>query len=431
MPSTQKSKKSDLKNLEQDRMLGLSEECPLEILLVEDSPSTRLIMQKQLAEWGFSVTVCSDGRDAIQLVSDYMFDLVITDWVMPNMDGMELLKRIREMNTEGFLYIIVLTALSKREDLLFAFDVGADDYLTKPVDYCELRARIRTASRIADLERRLLKKHKELSRTLARMTKDLEAGADLQLSLLPASGLERNSAILDFCFQPCTELAGDVFNFFPVEGSKVIVYLLDVSGHGVKAALLAVTLSRLLNPEGTTSVLHSAFSYTGSSSLAPPEEVVAVLNRDFQIEKNNSQFFTMIYGILDSEERTFSFVCAGHPPMIYLSNLGEVWVIEGKDVPIGFVEDYEYEKMDLQLNDGDRLFLYSDGIPEALDRNNEPFGIDRMVELLQGKAKTSLRECMQTLLDEVNRWSGSEGSQDDISIVGIEMDDNDPFILDL
>lgn len=431
MPLTRRLNKNETDPLKTQEMRCLSGDCPLEILLVEDSPSTRMILEKHLLNWGFSVTSCADGHHAIDLVANRVFDLVITDWVMPNMDGIELIKGLRAMENEGFLYIIVLTALSKREDLLLAFTVGADDYLTKPVDYSELRARIRTASRIADLERRLVVKHEQLVITMERMKKDLEAGAELQLSLLPATSLERNAANIDFSFQSCTELAGDVFNYFPVEGNKVIVYLLDVSGHGVKAALLAVTLSRLLNPEGSASVIHSPFSYTGSSSLASPEEVVAVLNRDFQIEKNNSQFFTMIYGILDTEERTFTYVCAGHPPMIYINNLGEAFVIEGKDVPIGFVEDYDYEKMEIKLNDADRLFLYSDGIPEAVDESGQQFGIDRMVALLKKNARTNLRVCMQALVDEVNRWCGEKGSQDDISVVGIEMVDDDPFILDL
>jgi len=393
----------------------------LKILLVEDSHSTRMILEKYLREWGFSVTTCVNGQDALKLVKEKAFELVITDWVMPEMDGMELISQIREQQSDSFLYIIVLTAMTKREDLLYAFEVGADDYLPKPVDYGELRARIRTASRIARLERQLLQRNRQLTEAKNRMEKDLSAGAELQESLLPSASIERNFTLVESCFRPCHELAGDVFNYFPVEANQIGLYLLDVSGHGVKASMLAVTLSRMLNPDSSTSVIYKPFSFTGSSTLEEPEDVAAKLNQEFQIEKNHSQYFTMIYGIMDTEERSFTFVCAGHPPLIVIKSDGSVQVIEGEDIPIGFNEDYQFKKMRLFLDNGDRCFLYSDGILEAGSIRGQAFGMERMVEILCSESNSSLRRSMEALVEAVKAWCDPYDCEDDISIVGIEI----------
>lgn len=128
---------------------------PLKILVVEDSESTRIVLAKKLGEWGYEVTACDDGDGALALVNKQGFDLIITDWIMPGVDGMELIRQIRKLKREPLTYIIVLTGMSEKEDLLYALETGADDYLTKPFDFGELRARIRTASRIAHLERQL------------------------------------------------------------------------------------------------------------------------------------------------------------------------------------------------------------------------------------------------------------------------------------
>lgn len=410
-----------------DRSPDLPKNTELEILVVEDSKSTRLILNKQLTSWGFNVTICTDGDSALSLLKSQPFDLVITDWVMPNIDGMELIRRIRELKEDSFIYIIVLTGMSKREDLLFAFETGADDFLTKPVDYGELRARIRTASRIANLERQLSQKNRKLLETMERMQKDLQAGAELQISLLPEDALERNGIRFDSGFQPCNELAGDIFNFFAAEANKVLVYLLDVSGHGVKAALLAVTLSKLMNPEGPTSILHSAFSFTGTSTLAEPNEVARLLNEEFQIEKNNSQYFTLIYGIFDTDELVFRYVCAGHPPMLLFKRKGSVEILEGKDVPIGFVADYSFQNDQVQLDQGDRLYIYSDGIPEAGNSSGEEFGTERMISILNDHRELSLKESMQALVHAVNDWS-AQSCEDDISLVGIEADEHEEIL---
>lgn len=404
----------------QDPKADLGEET-LEILLVEDSQSTRLILEKYLTEWGYSVTSCSNGQNAINLIKSQSYEVVITDWVMPEMDGMELISKIRQEESESFLYIIVLTALTKREDLLSAFEVGADDFLGKPLDYGELRARIRTASRIARLERQLLNHNRQLTKVKERMEKDLAAGAELQESLLPSASLERNFTLVESCFRPSHELAGDVFNYFPIEGSKVGLYLLDVSGHGVKASMLAVTLSRMLNPESPSSVIYKPFSFTGSSSLEEPEEVAAKLNLEFQIEKNNSQYFTMIYGILDTEERSLSFVCAGHPPLLVIKNDDSVQIIEGEDIPIGFSENYQFKRMKLNLENGDRCYLYSDGIIEAGSVNGRPFGMERMIEILTREGNSSLRQGMDVLVEEVKSWCNPYSCEDDISIVAIDI----------
>ncbi len=257
------------------------------------------------------------------------------------------------------------------------------------------------------------------------MKKDLEAAARIQRTLLPAESLVFEGARCAWRYVPCDELAGDTLNAVPLEDNRVGLFLLDVSGHGVPAALLSVTLSRLLSDVSReSSILWTADPGTGEPRLATPVEVAGELSRRFPYDEENHQYFTMVYGVLDTARRVFTFVSAGHTPVIHLSGAAEPAFHGSTGPPIALlppmVAPARYTQVELTLEPGDRLFLLSDGIPEAADPGGEELGIKRTGEILHSARDRSLEESLEVLLEGVWGWGEGRGPGDDVSILAVE-----------
>ena len=287
----------------------------MKVLIAEDDSVSRMVLRKALEKWGHSVYAAEDGAVAWKLFEQEEFPLVISDWMMPEIDGLELVRRIRSRQQSGYVYAILLTARSQKEDIVAGMEAGADDFVTKPFHHAELHARICAGERILQLEQKLAARNQELEALNAlvvsaneRMKRDLEAAAKIQEALLPTVIPQVPEVIFAWAFKPCDELAGDILNIIRLDEKHVAVYVLDVSNHGVPAALLAVTLSRLMSPMMHQSQLLKQFA-PGEKGyrLVPPSEVAAQLNRQFQMQPSSSQYFTILYAVLNLE--THEFVC--------------------------------------------------------------------------------------------------------------------------
>ena len=247
----------------------------------------------------------------------------------------------------------------------------------------------------------------------------LEAAAKIQQSLLPRSLPDLEKFHFSWVYEPTDELAGDTLNVFPLNPRKVALYTLDVSGHGVSAALLSVTLSHWLSPDPGRSSL-TTLTEGGAPSVVPPRKVAEDLNRQFPMDLETAQYFTILYGVLDVETGEFRYVSAGSPPAI-LCRKGEAPRFEYlSGYPIGMVPEPAYQEHSLNLHPGDRLYLYTDGIPEAMNLAGEDFGMERFVSSLQKSANLSLDESLTFAVDQIREWSSDAGLQDDATILGVE-----------
>ncbi len=393
----------------------------MKILIAEDDIVSRRMLQKTLEKWGYEVVSTVNGVEAFKAFQQDKFSMVITDWMMPEMDGLELVRKIRNHQVNDYIYIIMLTARSEREDLIEGMNTGADDFVAKPFDRGELQVRLRAGERVINLEKKLSLRNAELERINHRMKLDLDAAAEIQKSLLPTRVPSMPGVEIAWEFRPCDELAGDTLNVFRLDETHLGFYVLDVSGHGVPAALLAVTLSRMLSPASDQASLLKTGDREGQRfRLTPPAQVATQLNKRFQMTPENGQFFTMLYGIIDVESSQLRYVSAGHPGLIQLSKHHGPMVHKIASLPIGFVEDYEYEEHLIQLSPGDRIYLYSDGIPEAENPERKLFGTEQMVKTLQEYAGGGLRESIQMLIVEVNMWANGL-LKDDVTLLGIEI----------
>ncbi len=389
----------------------------MKILIAEDDVTSRKLLKMSLVNMGHDVVEAENGAEAWRLYQDGRFALVITDWEMPKFTGIQLCQAIRQAGRNHYTFVILLTVKGDKESLLIAFDAGADEFLSKPIDRAELIARVYSATRVIELETKLRERYFELDQAHRMIKKDLEAAARIQNSLLP------NRESLNIPFEvawdliPCEELAGDIFNIIPLDKNRWGIYLLDVSGHGVASALMSVTLSRLLSPNPEHSVL---FGRRGSTrDLLSPSQVLNLLNQQYQIsEETGGQYFTMVYGIYNSLTMTFKYSSAGHPPLLLLNEQGDVVEIESRNLPIGFTEEGDYKDSIIVLRPNEQIVFYSDGVVEMPNPDNQLYGPERLADLLKTHHTDSTETVVQSIESAIQDWYGKTGSlPDDVSLL--------------
>jgi len=391
------------------------------ILVAEDDRTSRVLLERTLRRWGHEVVVAEDGEEAWQLYQEKPFGIVVTDWMMPRRNGLELCRAIRSDQESPYTMVILLTVREDRSGLLEAFEAGVDDFVTKPFDPDELRARLQVGERVVRLERELEERIDELDLANRKMKRDLAAAARIQEALLPSDIRDVPGVHFAWAFRPCEELAGDTFNVFPLGEGAYGLYVLDVSGHGVASALMSVTLSRLLSPIPGQSLL--VRERNGKTSITPPAKVLGILNDRFPIEKNpGGQYFTICYGVFDLKSRRFTYSVAGHPAPIWQERNGEPKVLSGRGLPIGFAPHPEYETREADLSAGGRLILYSDGLYEANSEEYGLFGMPRVLDDLAAGADSPIEEVINRLEDKVVAWSPTAAPDDDVSVIAIEIE---------
>lgn len=269
-----------------------------------------------------------------------------------------------------------------------------------------------------DAESALREVNRQLEQAYRHMKGNLEAAASIQRSLLPDRTPFSERIDFSWVFEPCYELAGDTLNVFRLDENRFALYTLDVSGHGVRAALLSVTLSHWFSRlyQGADS------SETGDSDgIFSPVTVAEALNEQFQMDQNNVQYFTMCFGIVDIVKREFRFVAAGTPPVVVARKNGDPEIVTVEGFPVGIVPKPEYSEYCLNLEKGDRVFLYTDGLTEAEDGDNTPYGTDRMASSVSKNSDIDLQACVESELASVTSWRGSKALDDDVSILAFEI----------
>src|SRR5438477_3206482 len=291
----------------------------MKILVVDDDPIARAIPSMLLRSFGHEVVEAADGEQAWRLVEEEEITFVVSDWMMPKVAGVELCRRIRARTVGRYVYVILCTSKDAKSDLVEGMDAGADDFVVKPISADELRVKVRAGERILTLQEGLADKNRELAGINSRLQSahellenDLKAAAWIQEQLLPSPALHAHGVKCGWRFRPSSYIAGDIFNFFPLDDKLIGFYLLDVSGHGVPAAMLSVTLSMVLAPDATNgSPLKNYDLATGGLKAVRPETAIRNLNQRFQLK--DDRYFTMIYGVLDTESLLLSLAQAGHP----------------------------------------------------------------------------------------------------------------------
>ena len=383
------------------------------LLVVDDNEDNRDMLSRRLARRGYAVAVAVDGAAALALLAAEAFDLVLLDVMMPGVDGFQVLTELRRTRSLAELPVIMATARDRNEDVVRALELGANDYVTKPLDFAVVHARVRT-----QLE--LQRARRALERANRRMKRDLEAGARIQRALIPQAAPALPGVAVAWAFEPCAELGGDIFDVFEFGDGWLGLYLLDVSGHGVPAALTSVTLSRMLSHMGADSLLFDGTA-GGTGKLKAPAAAAAELNRRFPMEQASGQYFTLLYGALDPARRKLHFVAAGHPAPLVLKAGAPASALESGGPPIGMIPEAPFTAATIALEPGDRLYFFSDGILEARSEAGEFFGDERLVELLAAARAEPIATSLERLVASLRSWCRPSDPDDDVSVLGVEI----------
>ncbi len=391
---------------------------PANILVVDDVAANLQVLAGMLKDRGYRARPVPGGKLALAAARNEAPDLILLDINMPEMDGYEVCRHLKADDRLRAIPVIFISALNENLDKVRAFGVGGVDYLTKPFQMEELHARVETHLKIRQLQVELEASNDRLAAANGRMSRDLKAAARIQATFLP-SGLAKVPG-LDFAwaYRPCDELAGDGLNLVPLGDGRVALHVLDVSGHGVASALLSVSLSRLLAAPGEPS---SILGGSGSGGGPGPAAVADRLNRLFPFDEATEQFATLTFGIFDPATGAFRYASAGHPGPVHLPLGGEPTLLESRGFPIGLGEG-DYPEWSIPLAPGDRLYLYSDGIPEAMSPAGEAFGDSGLLRSIRSGAAGTLADSVAGLLRAVEGWQGSARGRDDISILAIEVE---------
>ena len=397
------------------------------VLVVDDSRVQRRILNASLSRWGYSVDEAATGREALSMLKAEDYDFVLSDWRMPEMDGLELCREFRAMPRNGYGYFILLTANDEKTQVAQGLEVGADDFLSKPVNGAELLARMRAGGRILKMERELTEKNRLVSHTLdeirdlyAAVDRDLVEARKLQMTLVRERERDFGPASIAVTLHPSGHVGGDLVGFFPLCRRMLAFYAIDVSGHGVASAILAARLAGMFTsslPDGNVAI---AQGDCGFSAPRLPEDVAERLNSSVLETMEIDQYFTCVYALADLETGRVSLVQAGHPHPILLRRDGRIESIGSGGLPVGLVPGATYETLEVQLDPGDRLLLMSDGLTEAANASGVELGEDGVCDLLVKNRSLRGTALLESLVWEVQNFVGDREMTDDISAVAFE-----------
>ena len=400
-------------------------------LIVDDSRAQRLLFARQLEGWGYRTTEAASGDQALALCAAQHFDLILSDWMMPGLSGPEFCRALRAKPSQRYSYFILMTSKNDKAAVAEGLDVGADDFLSKPVSPLELRARIRAGERLLAMEQALHARNddlaamlKELQQVHDALDRDLQQARKLQHSLLRDRHRDFGNCQVSFLLQSSGHVGGDMVGAFRISDTRLGMFAIDVAGHGVAAAMLCARVAALFS-DGSQSqnIALRNDPVTGRRQVLPPDQVAARMNTLMLEELESETYLTLAYADLDLATGAGVMVQAGHPYPAIQRHCGQVDFIGDGGLPIGLIPDAPYANVTFQLQPGDRLFLYSDGITECPNPQAEEFGQERLALMLMGLGRLRGLPFLEAIKWDLGRWAGRDEFSDDVSALMLEFRD--------
>lgn len=399
------------------------------VLVVDDSRAQRRILSTFLRRWNYEVLEAGSGDEALALCQTTKIDLIVSDWMMPGMNGLEFCQRFRELSRDHYGYFILLTSKSEKGEVAHGLDIGADDFLTKPVASSELRARIRAGERILQMEHQLTEKNRlvseaftEISSLYEALDRDLMEARQLQQSLVRERFRDFGSAKVSLLLKPSGHVGGDLVGFVPISEDQVCLYSIDVSGHGVASAMMTARLASYLSGSSPEQNIALTRDSEGNVQARPPSEVAFRFNQLIMEEMETELYFTLVLGHANLKTGKIVLTQCGHPHPAHQKADGSVEFTGDGGLPIGLIANAEWEDHHVQLEAGDRLLLVSDGITECANTDGELLDEKGLKSLMKRNARLSGNTFFETMLWDLNKYSGDKNFEDDVSAVLFEFD---------
>lgn len=360
------------------------------VLVVDDSIAQAHALAMMLRRWGFDVTEAHSGAAALEICQDWPPDVIVSDWVMPEMTGIDFCRAFRTMPDQSFAYFILLTAKSGSAELALGLEAGADDFTTKPVNSAELRARINAGARIVSMQKELRRTNEQVSKMLQdlqiahnRIDADLRQARNIQQALVPTRERQFGRSRISLLLHPCGHVGGDLSGMFASNSGTIGFYNIDVSGHGITSAMMIARVAGYLNPDFPDENLALVRSDAGLYQLRPPNDLACLLNQRLLRDRGVQEYLTMAFGTLDLDRGEVSLVQAGHPPALLLRANGDCSFLGNGGMPVGLLNDATFSTLTTRLGPGDRLLLYSDGFSECVMQDGAQLGEEGLKELVR------------------------------------------------
>jgi sigma-B regulation protein RsbU (phosphoserine phosphatase) len=383
---------------------------PINILVVDDEPDVeQLILQKfrkKIASREYEFTFARHGEEALEkLTNNGSINLILTDINMPVMDGLTLLTKINDFNNP-ILRSVIISAYGDLENIRTAMNRGAYDFITKPIDLNDLEITIEKSLKEIEAYKQAL----TLREKLIAIQQELDIATAIQTSILPKTFPpfpDRKEFDIYANMITAKEVGGDLYDFFLIDKYRLGIIIGDVSGKGIAAALLMAVSKTLLKATALKGI--------------PADNVLREVNNILVDDSPSNMFVTLFYGVLDTRNGAFEYCNAGHNTPFLVSSEGEVKALDNVGgLILGAMKDAEYESNVIIVKSGESIFLYTDGVTEAMNKNEEEFEESRLLKCLSGKVNVSSQGLIQNVFDDVQNFANGKEQSDDITCLSLK-----------
>ncbi len=380
--------------------------------MVDDNEDNRYTLTRRLTREGYTnLTSAAGGQQALELLGARPFDLVLLDVMMPGLNGYEVLERMRADNRLRHIPVIMISALDEIESVIRCIELGAEDYLSKPFNPTLLRARVG-----ASLEKKRLRD--EIVAVLDQIEGELRSARAVQLGMVPtdfrlptAAGPVEIFATLE----PARQIGGDLYDFFWGEDGRLYFVIADVSDKGAPAALFMARTKTMIRMVATLSLAKPGMPLE-------PHVIIKKVNEELCLDNRQGMFVTVFFGILDPATSLVSFCNAGHNPPYIVSRANGVAALDGpRSKPLGIRPAFVYATGTRKLDPGDCLFLFTDGITEAMDPAGDWFSEERLEEALRPLAGEPASTVVGKVIARVREFAATAPQADDIAAMAIRL----------
>jgi sigma-B regulation protein RsbU (phosphoserine phosphatase) len=397
------------------------------VLIVDDSRLQRKILSSSVTRWGYDVLEADSGLVALEMCKLDPPDIVLSDWMMPQMNGLEFCDAFRNLPGDHYGYFILLTSKSEKGEVAQGLQAGADDFLSKPVNAHELRARISAGERILDMQRELTDKNKVISETLLELQRvydsldsDLIEAKKLQQSLIRERTKSFDTGELSLLLRSSGHVGGDLVGFYPAGEGHLGLFAIDVSGHGISSALMTARLAGYLSASAPDQNVALERLADGSYRSLPPDQVIETLNDLVLDEMETEHYFTLLLADVNLKTGKVILGQAGHPHPAVQRSDGTIEQTGTGGFPVGLMYGITFESFEIQLNPGDRIALLSDGVTECPNPDGDMLEEEGLAEMMTDLCDIKGPAFFEALMWNLSNFAKTDDFPDDVSGVLFE-----------
>ena len=372
------------------------------IMVVDDSKFMRLLLEGILKKDGYIVKSYELAIKAKDDIDNFKPDIILSDFMMPEMNGYEFCELVKKKEKRDVKFILI-TSITDVENKVKCFEVGADDYITKPFNAQEVLARVATHLRIKELT-------DELQKALNKINNELEIVRKIQLSFVPENFPDVDDINFAAYYNIMNKTGGDYLDIIELDENNIAIIVSDVEGHGIYSTVFMAIIKTILN--------------VGLRKIFNPSESLNSLNNHILSLTTETKFATVFYGIMDKKTKILKYANAGHPfPLILNIKDGEIKELESKrGFPVGLFPSTNdtYPEFSYKLEKGNRIFVFTDGIIEAKDKDGNLFKEERLIDAIKETKDLPLEEAKNEIINRVMEFTENT-FYDDITLLGFEV----------